>query len=155
MSFYSSVHTIGVSKELISPIEWSMISQFQTHCTIRKSLIISLISTQLIAWNKLTTSYVPCNGIQTHTLIAQKSFLTGFQGSTIIHIVGCLYNVIYCWNCAVLTATGTEGWVTPWELLAITCLTGVVPFSQNDGVTGLPLGMAGCSGCESIAWMLL
>ena len=32
---------------------------------------------------------------------------------------------------------------------------GVVPFSQKDGVTRLPIERAGCSGCESIAWMLL
>ena len=67
-------------------------------------------------------------------------------------------NVIYCWtlpeHCADLATTGTEG-VTPWELLAIICLTGVVPFSQNDGVTRDAHRQAGCPGCESIVWMLL
>ena len=48
-----------------------------------------------------------------------------------------------------------EGCVTPGELVGMFCLVEAVPLSLNDGVTGLPIGKAGCSGPGSIDWKLL
>ena len=48
-----------------------------------------------------------------------------------------------------------EGCVTPGELVGMSCLMDAVPLSLNGGVTGLPIGKAGCSGPGSIDWKLL
>ena len=37
----------------------------------------------------------------------------------------------------------------------MSCLTDDIPFSCNAGVTGLPLGKAGCSMSGSIVWKFL
>ena len=48
-----------------------------------------------------------------------------------------------------------EGWVTPVELVGMFHVMDAVSLSLNDGVTGLPIGKAGCSRPGSIDWKLL
>ena len=52
-----------------------------------------------------------------------------------------------------LLNAGMEGCVIPEEpekLVAMSCLADDIPFSLNAGVTGLPIGKAGCSMSGSI-----